>query len=287
MATTLQQQLLATEANGNRKGITAVVENITPAIAQIYLDTQRVNRTINKNRVKAYASQMRRGEWSVSNDAITFDIEGCLINGQHRLSALIEAGVTISMLVGRNYPLESQAIFDSGQARTVTQAMVIAGLGVGHVEAAVLRAMFLNADRPSDKYVGVLSKPQLIQLFPKYEESVRFASTKNGTRAIRYAPVRSLIARAHHCGADKDRLSRFVYVFDTGYSEGSTDFPAVALRSAYLALTRAHDQRAVFYLKSITALKSFLDYSTNKKLTLAKDIPWKIEELDDDRYFDK
>jgi len=96
------------------------IETITPEYASEVLRLQNGrNRTIREYRVVNLAFAMENGQWKTeSNDAICFDTNGQLINGQHRLSAVVLTGKPIEMLVGRNLPSESFSVIDTGAKRT-------------------------------------------------------------------------------------------------------------------------------------------------------------------------
>jgi hypothetical protein len=155
----------------------------------------------------------------------------------------------------------------------------MSGVSVGSLEVAILKAMFMNLEN-SDRQIRKVSRFQLVELMGKFEQSIRFAAVKTGARSIGFAPFRGVVARAHHCGANVDRLSRFLYVLDTGFSEGSSDFPATALRSLYLSSKRTTQEKPVLVAKCIYALQNYLDFNTTKSLRMAKEMPWKIEEFD-------
>ena len=57
------------------------------------------NRPLSKKTVKKYAEAMKKGGWVLNNDAICIDDSGALINGQHRLEAVIVSGCTVPMFL--------------------------------------------------------------------------------------------------------------------------------------------------------------------------------------------
>lgn len=72
--------------------ITETLRYITPQEASDILATKNTkNRRANKNHVKALALNMSNGSWRYNADPIRFDSNGMLIDGQHRLLALIQA----------------------------------------------------------------------------------------------------------------------------------------------------------------------------------------------------
>lgn len=97
-------------------GAFASVEEITPAAAAEYLKrlhpSQRGLRE--KNIVEYVRSLKAKQGWALQADAITFDTLGRLMNGQHRLTACVRAGVPFMAVVLRDAPEESMAVIDIG-----------------------------------------------------------------------------------------------------------------------------------------------------------------------------
>jgi hypothetical protein len=84
-------------------GLTARVAEVTPAMAEKWLDRNHDrNRSVNDKRVEAMASDMRTGHWRLTHQGICFDAEGVLIDGQHRLWAVMSSGCSVRMLVVGN-----------------------------------------------------------------------------------------------------------------------------------------------------------------------------------------
>lgn len=105
--------------------MTTIDEVITPAIAREYLkkNTDR-NRKLSKKVVENYAATMREGNWYATHQGIAFNAKGELIDGQHRLKAIIEANVPVVMNVTRG--VESENGFfavDIGRKRTMADTI--------------------------------------------------------------------------------------------------------------------------------------------------------------------
>ena len=101
------------------------VVDITPAMAQAWLedDVNINNRPVAQRRVEAFARTMRAGLWKVNNQAIGFDVEGHLVDGQHRLWAVTEAKVPVRMSVMRGVALDAVKTIDRGEIRTVAEVL--------------------------------------------------------------------------------------------------------------------------------------------------------------------
>lgn len=84
------------------------MEKITPKVAEEYLksvDPQH-QRKMRSPRVDAFKRAMIAGHWYPNHQGIAFDDHGRLIDGQHRLEAVRQSGVTLTMLVTRGIASE-------------------------------------------------------------------------------------------------------------------------------------------------------------------------------------
>lgn len=102
--------------------ITSRVETITPDFARKLLaHANPMNRPLHRATVGLYARAIKQGEWRVTNEAIGVSAEGVLLDGHHRLNAVVEAGVSVQMLVTRGLNAESIFAINRGRARTLKQ----------------------------------------------------------------------------------------------------------------------------------------------------------------------
>ncbi len=88
------------------------VETVTPQLAERYLAANSGNRNIVRSHVSAMARDIANGQWMFNAQPICFSASGRLLNGQHRLSAVIEAGEPIEVMVMRNLPEEAFETYD-------------------------------------------------------------------------------------------------------------------------------------------------------------------------------
>lgn len=82
-------------------GLDVTVEVITPAEAKAYLDNNAKHRPIKEKKVAEYMAEMQDGKWRLNGKTICFDTTGRLLNGQHRLSAVMRSGVPLTTVVVR------------------------------------------------------------------------------------------------------------------------------------------------------------------------------------------
>jgi len=94
------------------------IETITPEIAKGILANNNLNRNINATIVGHYADAISRGQWELNGESIKIAHDGRLLDGQHRLMAIIKSGVPIKTLVIRGLSTEVFDTLDQGRART-------------------------------------------------------------------------------------------------------------------------------------------------------------------------
>lgn len=72
---------------------------VSPQLAEAMLSRRKNQRPVSKPWVATLAGMMRAGKWTVSPAPIAFDTQGNLVDGQHRLLAVVDSGVTCPFLV--------------------------------------------------------------------------------------------------------------------------------------------------------------------------------------------
>lgn len=108
------------------------VEQITPTIAATYLASNTdANRRIRKAVVNRYCERLSRG-WKMTGDTIKFDATGRMIDGQHRLNAIIKSGITMETVVIRGLEPAVFVAIDTGSGRTIGNVLYIAGIAEHH-----------------------------------------------------------------------------------------------------------------------------------------------------------
>lgn len=104
-----------------------VMENVDPTTAAKWLERNVRNRHLRRSIVARYARDMAAGNWRVTGESIKFANNGDLLDGQHRLAAIVESGVTVGMFVTRNLDNDAQVAMDSGTRRTASDAFSLIG----------------------------------------------------------------------------------------------------------------------------------------------------------------
>lgn len=267
--------------NGNRAAsqqqMTSSVELITPHKAQEYLRNNH-NRPLSKRIVHGYAQQMRRGEWVLTHQGLAFSADGQLLDGQHRLSAIIASGCSVSMLVSRHVPDVAQLSMDIGAKRTVTDAAkLVYGIELHKTAAAVVRGIVEFTCGAT-----CLSHQQVISLHELFQDAVDWVLdvTKGNHKGIGCASVRSALAIAYCYEHDLDRLWKFTVILnghDVPY--GDVDMAAIKLREMTLTVTqRSGVNRKALHMHAQRCIQAFCSYQAVKVMRATRHVyAWPLE----------
>ena len=109
---------VAVAAEESRTALVACITDVTPVLAQEWLERNAHNRKQRPPAIAKYARDMTAGNWTLSPDCIAFDTNGRLVNGQHRLLAIIASGTTQQLTILEGFPLEAIDNIDGGMLRT-------------------------------------------------------------------------------------------------------------------------------------------------------------------------
>lgn len=226
-----------------RKEPTFSIEDVTPARAAKYLATAARNRNRKASVVARYAADMRNGRWLLNGEGLKIDQDGNLIDGQHRAAAIVEAGVTVRMVVMRNVPAESFATLDQGSRRTAGDHLGLLGetnpnhLGValGHLRRYERGDLFDTS--PRGYHVSGPELVETLERFPGVRESVRIAEAAKHVISV------GMLAFFHMAFARKDQALADWFVNAVADGTGLTDTDAVYHLRERLLKTRAANTR--------------------------------------------
>lgn len=113
---------------------------MTPKIASELLRRNAENqRNIRSRKVDQYARDMADGNWPMTGDTIKVDTNGDLIDGQHRVAAVVQAGIMVTMLVAYDVSPDVMPVLDSGIARTFSDVLKMSGSSQRNVTGAIVR----------------------------------------------------------------------------------------------------------------------------------------------------
>jgi hypothetical protein len=118
------------------------LETITPRKAADWLKRNINNRPMSEKFVQRLADAMTASQWQVNGDPIRFDSSGDLIDGQHRLTAVIKSGVSIESWVLRGVESTAFDTIDKGHVRTNGDVLARRGEKYYNILAAAASLLF-------------------------------------------------------------------------------------------------------------------------------------------------
>jgi hypothetical protein len=157
-------------------------KTLTPAEASTLLASTGPNRKLIRSRVANLARAIERGEWTPDGNPIRVSDKGVLLDGQHRLSAIVESDTPVPVILLTGLSADSQLVMDSGKARSFHDYLTIRGIGDAHQMAATTTLLW-NYEHGIFTWRGTdwFSRPtpthqQLWELFQKREDDIRLGS---------------------------------------------------------------------------------------------------------------
>lgn len=245
---------------------------VTPKMAEEWLEKFNTkNRGISTDRVIRYSEDMERGKWLVTHQGIAFDVNGELIDGAQRLSAIVLTGLPLRVLVTRGLSPDVRAVVDQGKARSIQDGIALDGGPKIPREAVSVARHVLMA--PGFVVVPVWS-PGMVRdavnlnhdLIARVCGEAAGASVKMRGRTVLLA----LMARALQRGSI-EKIRHFAHVLSTGEGTGSkTETQIIKLRdwireSADARKPGIAGPRGI-YQKAQVVLASFLIGESAEKL---------------------
>lgn len=227
--------------------VKTTIEKITPEIAKTLLSKNYCNRRLDKKYVKVLAREMSAGRWKFNGDTIIYN-DDRLIDGQHRLSAVIESGVTIETLVVDGLNSDVFDTKDVGKRRSAGDTLALRGeVNSNNLAAAlgVIDRYMTGRVNQSVRYTNT----EIEELLEKYPEVRRSVRVCQDTRKL--APQATLTG-CHYLFALKDeqKADEFVKKFLTGLGlkEGE---PVYLLRERMMQNSLAKAKLSPHYIMAI------------------------------------
>jgi len=126
--------------------ITQTIRTINPEFAHKLLKYNPKNRRLNQSHVNSLASQMEEGLFVPELGSISFDKKGHMIDGQHRLHAIIESQTSFKMKIMTGLDPTIRNIIDTGLKRSLADTLRMNGVdNAGVVSGAIAKMIIFEA----------------------------------------------------------------------------------------------------------------------------------------------
>ena len=131
------------------------VVTMTPQWAsQLLGQTKQRNRKFKRRHLERLTSTIQSGNWYITAQGIALDQDNNILDGQHRLAAVVRAEKPIQIMLGRNLDPGIFNVVDTGSTRTAGDALDILGSSKGKTVAAALKNYQLYYQYPKVKWSG-------------------------------------------------------------------------------------------------------------------------------------
>jgi hypothetical protein len=216
--------------------ICTTYQDVDPDLAMKWLEGNVHNRKIDQKWVDYLAAEMTAGRWKTTHQGIAFDGSGTLIDGQHRLWAVIQSGCTIHVAVTHGLRIEDIDNIDDNHPRskatrmTLTRQFGSQGVSKNHVATLSEAIAGLNGSCS-------LTYHQLRDQMEQHVDAARYAVShvSGKVKGIGVAYVRAVVLRAWY-SVDLDMLERFCRVLSSGIPESSDDAAIIRLRDQLITV---------------------------------------------------
>jgi hypothetical protein len=186
---------------------------ITPDLAAHWLhrNAGSVNRRYKHYVARKYARDIQAGKWTMTCQGIEFAPDGTLLNGQHRLHAIIMADMPLTLLVGFNVQPEAQRNIDTNAARTLFDLFTLAGVGDAGIVSTLVRVLCMVEKAGTwEAYHDYSWNPTRAECWEYWEKHQDIPEVVPLTRALRIClhasiagPLLYATSRAHPVEAHK------------------------------------------------------------------------------------
>lgn len=246
--------------------------HVTPALAAEWLTKNTDNyRKLRPAKVRELINALKQGTWKLTHQGIAFDVEGKLIDGQHRLTAIVESGVSADMFVSFNVGLDAVNVLDIGAKRQFSDVLARQGEHLSTLLASVVMRLWYwynSETRVRDR-----------NYIPTFEERLTFLEEHPNIRKsiITTQNVRATntnLSMAHYIfgNIDADERDFFFENLLALECELDTNHPIMSLRRAldkmYTAQRRG--QRASEDLQLAIIVKAWNAYRSRKSIAQLK-----------------
>lgn len=206
---------------------------ITPEMAKEMLErNMKNNRRVSKETVMRYARIMKAGGWNLTHQGIAFDTDGELIDGQHRLHAIVQANVPVKLMVtyGVEHTQGEAFTIDAGLKRTTLNIMQISGIDdIVYRNTSNYISSYIRWKVPGKR---TASAAEIIAYIDRHYTdiaelySITRADLGNGQTRRIPSLIGAALLGAIYRGENQDALAKFCKVYRKNDVEGCENFCA-------------------------------------------------------------
>lgn len=205
------------------------IELIGPAEAQALLKINTLNRPLSETTIRRYVQDMIAGAWQENAATIVISRTNRLLDGQHRLHAIVRSGATLRMLVSYDVDDDAFHTIDNGKTRSAADVLSLAGVANAKAMSTsgklilnyVSGAALTTAQGRVALVEFVEANPQVADVIDKVAKRTKIRFPKSALGAV--------LALANSKGLYSDKIDEFLEAIETGAGLEKGD-PRLTLR---------------------------------------------------------
>lgn len=261
---------IAMKTVANLEMVDSSFETITPTEAKRMLErTTFRNRPLNQKHVNYLADLISAGFWKINGDTIKLDVRGNVLDGQHRLHAIIKSQRPITTVVIRNLKSSVFDAIDTGRmVRSDGNVLSIAGHKNTKTLAATIKTVaafdqvghLAFSAGTSNREKHAVKAATILDLMAKYKDVRKSVDLVCGLSNTRVFKPSSLVSSIHYIFGKHNDVGRD-HFFDRLHQNSFESFtcPARSLYMAYqsektyLKMQASQRYRAALWFKAFSA----------------------------------
>lgn len=251
------------------------LEEVTPDLAKQWLGSNPKNRRISAVQVQRLAAAIKKGEWQVNGETIKLTDSGDLLDGQHRLLAIVEAKRPVWSYVVRGVDPDTSQTIDLGRRRNVGDLLQMAGEPRYSILGAALGQLHIYKMSGIFGSGGNKGTPSTLLALLEKNPGIRdwIDPTMGFARGLRFNPGMAVAMWYVFGDLDRDLALDFADKLTTGH-DLTAGSPILTLREQLIADLSSSPRmlpgrRAEITIRSWNALRKGLDLKqlrgTNKE----------------------
>lgn len=211
-------------------------------------------RPLSRSHVSYLVGELKSGNFSDCVNPIVLSTRGECMDGQHRLSAIVQSGIGAKFTLIVDAPDKLYAKLGGGKGRSIADCLQLVD---GRCDNATVIHAITSYLNDAIQFRDRAPLPLIQSVFQKFPKSWEWMATefRAKVRGLTRAPVMAAIAIYH--SVDPDGAAQFANGFKTGenLSSGSPELALIkTINSA--ALGKRH---SVFYWKAVAATRAHLE----------------------------
>lgn len=242
---------------------------MTPGLANVILGKNPDNRNLSATKLTQFAADMRAGRWrGLNGETIQIAKTGELNNGQHRLTALIDANVSLPLILFFGLEREDRLTVDQGGARTAGHYLTMTGAENAIIKASITRQL-IAYERSKGQSLGgacYVTNGEVMERVandPHIGAAAHFAAA-HAKAAKRYAAP-AIIGFCYYVLTDISSVEADEYMRQVCDGEGlKKKDPAYTVRDRMLALGKSRNDKVHVIFRGWNA------YRQRRPLSIAK-----------------